>query len=242
MEPIQELTVLDVAAKCRSKKELYSVLTTEGDLYLPPLADWNQNYLWGIWNGDKLYIKWSEVKVIKVPHFEGLQIKKILAFAFEHFDVQQYIPDYEYRKEPNRDWICSLVHTLIQDEFKEFVAEKLSHREEKIIKEKNLGVTARPEIINIFKKYKAVSTSKGKSHFLLRPVARRNDNIGRLNEEEKAEENARIINDLKDKLDEMKTQITKYERDQEEAFVNKEKLVKLYDRGIIDSDGEYNEH
>ena len=73
-------------------------------------------------------------------------------------------------------------------------------------------------------------------------MARRNANIGRLNEEEKAEENARIINDLKDKLDEMKTQITKYERDQEEAFVNKEKLVKLYDRGIIDSDGEYNEH
>ena len=122
------------------------------------------------------------------------------------------------------------------------MTEKLSHREEKIIKEKNLGVTTRPEIIDIFKKSKAVSTSKGKSHFLLRPVAIRNANIGRLNEEEKAEDNARITNDLKDKLDEMKTQITKYERDQEEAFVNKEKLVKLYDRGIIDSDGEYNEH
>ena len=40
----------------------------------------------------------------------------------------------------------------------------------------------------------------------------------------------------------MKTQITKYERDQEDAFVNKEKLVKFYDRGIIDSDGGYNEH
>ena len=241
MEPDQELTILDVAAKWRSKKELYSVLTIEGDLFLPPIADWNQGYLRSIWNGDKLCIKWSDVKVIKVPHLEGLQVKKIIDFASEYFNVQQYIPDYEYTKEPNRDWICNLVNTLLQNEFKAFMTEKLSFREAKIIKDKNLGIIAKPEIIDIFKNSKSISTSKGNSNFLLRPVIKKNGRINRREEEEKAEENSRIIHDLKERLDEMNSQITLYERDQEVAFENKEKLAKLYEKGVIDSDGEYKE-
>ena len=241
MEANEELTILDIALKCRSKKELYSVLTTKGNIYLPPLADCNQNYLRGIWNGSKLYVKWSDVKVIKVPHLEGLRVKKILEFTFEHLDVQQYLPDYEYQKEPNKDWLCNLVHTLLHGEFRRFISTSMSQREAKIIKEKNLGVVARPEIINIFKNSRAVSTSKGKSHFVLRPVAKNNVNIQRRDEEIKIEEDAGVVNELRLKLEEMRSQIDLYEQEKGEAIANKDKLAKLYEKGVIDSDGEYNE-
>ena len=39
----------------------------------------------------------------------------------------------------------------------------------------------------------------------------------------------------------MNSQITLYERDQEVAFENNEKLAKLYEKGVIDLDGEYKE-
>ena len=52
----------------------------------------------------------------------------------------------------------------------------------------------------------------------------------------------RIINDLLERLEEMKIQITKYEIDKKEAFENKEKLAKFYNKWIINLDQEYNEY
>ena len=45
MEADEELNVMDVGAKWQSKKELYTILTTTGDLYLPPISYANQKYL-----------------------------------------------------------------------------------------------------------------------------------------------------------------------------------------------------
>ena len=47
---------------------------------------------------------------------------------------------------------------------------------------------------------------------------------------------------IREKLEEMKIQITKYEIDKEEAFENKEKLAKFYNKWIINLDQEYNEY
>ena len=40
-----DFNINDLAAKCRRKYELYSVLTTEGGVYLPPLQEATQKYL-----------------------------------------------------------------------------------------------------------------------------------------------------------------------------------------------------
>ena len=67
MESNEDLTVSDLAAKFKSKIEIYNVLTREGNVYLPPKQHSTQKFLREIMLGTKLYIKWNEVKVIKVP-------------------------------------------------------------------------------------------------------------------------------------------------------------------------------
>ena len=114
----------------------------------------------------------------------------------------------------------------------------MASREDDLIKQQNLQVRAIPEIVDILKRSKAVSTSKGKSHFLLRPVIKRKSkNLIKL-ENQKAEEDAKYANELREKLEEMKAKIDQFEQINEEALENKEKLFKLYQRGMIDSDGE----
>ena len=41
MENIAELSLIDLGIKARSKVELYKLLTSEGNLYLPPYKEWN---------------------------------------------------------------------------------------------------------------------------------------------------------------------------------------------------------
>ena len=76
---------------------------------------------------------------------------------------------------------------------------------------------------------------------MLRPVAKNNVNIQRRDEEIKIEEDAGVVNELRLKLEEMRSQIDLYEQEKGEAIANKDKLAKLYEKGVIDSDGEYNE-
>ena len=74
MEADEELSVLEVGAKWQSKKELYTILTTAGNLYLPPIAYAHQKYLRQICTGQKLYVKWSDVKIVKIPNIKGLEV------------------------------------------------------------------------------------------------------------------------------------------------------------------------
>ena len=54
METNQELSIVEVSAKLQSNKELYTILTKTGNLYLPPISYANQSYLRGVYNGQKL--------------------------------------------------------------------------------------------------------------------------------------------------------------------------------------------
>ena len=121
MENINNLTVNDLSVKFKSKIELYNLLTREGDIYLPPKQDSTQKFLREIMLGDKLYIKCSDVIVVKVPQYKGLHVKDILNFAASKINIKKYLPDYEYMKDPNREWLWNLINTLINKEFQEFI-------------------------------------------------------------------------------------------------------------------------
>ena len=49
-----KFTVLDVGIKAKSKLEIYWVLTTEGGIYLPPIKEWNYQFIRDIITGAKL--------------------------------------------------------------------------------------------------------------------------------------------------------------------------------------------
>ena len=52
----------------------------------------------------------------KVSQYKGLAVRNILKFALAHTNVDNYIPEYDYPKELNREWLYNVVNTLIQEE------------------------------------------------------------------------------------------------------------------------------
>ena len=80
------------------------MLTREGGLYLPPIKDSTQRFIRSLIRGEKEYIKCSSIKIIKVQ-YKGLTVRDIIMFAKTKIDINSYLPDYEYLKEPNREWL-----------------------------------------------------------------------------------------------------------------------------------------
>ena len=56
-------------------------------------------------------------KVIKVTQYKGLHIKDLLRFASSEVNIDRCLPDYENSKEPNREWLCNIINSLIAEEF-----------------------------------------------------------------------------------------------------------------------------
>ena len=232
------ITVNDLAVKCKSKTELYNVLMREGNVYLPPKQDATQKYLRELLLGKKSYVKWSEVIVIQVPQYKGLRVKDLLNFAESEFEIHDFLPKYDYNKEPNREWLCNLINSLISDKFKEFINIEIKRRNKELITNQNLGISARPEFIEIFRNSQSISTMKGKSHFLVRTPKPTKAQV-KMNklEEEKKEAYTKATLMQRD-LDSLKLKIKEFEFNQRESDMNADKLSKLYDLGLIDENGD----
>ena len=157
--------------------------------------------------GRKNHLKCSKIKVTNVPQYKGLAVRNILKFARSKTNIDEYLPEYDYSKEPNRSWLCNIVNTIIEEEFQNFIQIMIEERRKTLIESQNLGITAKHEFINIFRKSNAVSTVKGKSHFLARVPKLTNDKIkiAKLAEEKKEELDKKLdaygeIRRLKNKL------------------------------------------
>ena len=239
MQEFSEISIQQVGLKWRSKKEVYNLLTTEGGCYLPPLADSHYKYISQILVGDKKVIKWKDVKVCSVPHLKGLTIKDLLEFARTQVEVDIYIPDYEYDKTPNRNWIWNVINTLCQEEFQKFIDKRLSESVKHRIRMKSFNIKALPEFINIFQSSKNISTDNGRSHFLLKTAGKRKWEEVKKDDEELLRDTIKENKLLQDKIAGLQNSIAKYEANQEELLADRGKLWKLYEEGIVDSDGEY---
>ena len=104
-----------------------------------------------------------------------------------------------------------------------------------------MSVKALPEFISIFGKSDCVPVQNGKTHYLLKAAGRRkwsqmeDDNRDRLM---KAKDEAIRLNET---INSLQQKIEYYRNRDAEYLENKEKLVKLYQQDIIDSDGELKE-
>ena len=87
---------------------------------------------------------------MKVSHYKGLRICDILKFASTKINIADYMTEYEYSKEPNREWVCNVVNTLLSDDFKEFIDQRVNERKQSFIDTQNFRITAKPEFIQLF--------------------------------------------------------------------------------------------
>ena len=145
----------------------------EGGYFLPPLADSHYKYISQLFVVDKKSIKWKDVKVCSVPHLKGLTIKELIEFARTNFEIDLYISDYQYDKNPNRNWIWNIINTWCQVEFQNYIEKKISERSTFMIKMKVLNVKVLPEFMHIFQSSKNLSTEHWRSHFQLKAAGKR---------------------------------------------------------------------
>ena len=238
MEASSLFTVNDLATKFKAKSELINVLSREGNIYLPPKRDITQKYLRKLLHGEKLYIKWSEVIVINVPQYSGLRVKDLLNFAKSQFEIEKFLPDYDYNKDPNRDWLCNLINTVTHDKFNEFIDKKIKERNKKLINSQNLNINAKKEFIDIFKSSQSISTLKGKSHFLVRAPKQTKE---QLTIQKLTKENEDIISKtfaMKRELDILKNKLIDYDELDKQADLNARRLKRLLEMGLIDENAD----
>ena len=235
----KDITIEDIALHAKSKKEVYNVLSVEGGIYLPPIMDANRKYIQNIIRGFKKFLYTKNVKVVKVPQIDKLSIKEILNWGKENTEIEMYLPTYEYDKYPNRDWLCNVLNTLEYDKFQKLIKDSLKEREKMIVMKRGMNVVAIPEILNIFAKSNSVSLSKGKSHFLMRDLKSGRKRKHPDEEMKGVDDNDKKIEKMKSTIKSLEDKIDEYERNQNDLLNDRGKLVKLYEEGVIDSDGEY---
>ena len=238
MESSSGFTVNDLAAKFRAKFELINVLSREGNIYLPPKRDVTQKYLRKLLHGEKLYIKWSEVIYINVPQYDGLRVKDILSFARSQFEIHKFLPDYEYNKEPNRDWLWNLINTIASESFNKFIDKKIKERNKKLIESQNLKVSVNEEFIDIFKNSQSISTLKGKSHFLVRAPKQTKDQLMIQKLTLKNEDISSKTAAIKRELDILKNKVADYDELEKQADLNANRLKRLLGMGLIDENAD----
>ena len=236
MEESNIMTVNDLSSKFRAKSELINVLWREGDIYLPPKRDVTQKYLRKLLHGEKWYVKWSEVKVINIPQYEGLTVNDLIKFAESEFDIDKFLPEYDYDKVPNRTWLCNLINTIIPEKLNMLVDKKIKERNQKLIASQNLMINAKEEFISIFKNSQSISSLKGKSQYLVRAPKKTKDQLVIQNLVEENKEVMSKVSKLKKELDILQNKMADYDELQKEADLNAGRLQKLLEIGIIDAD------
>ena len=239
MEMNVDFTIRDLAVKCRSKTELYNLLVREGSIFLPPIQDSTQKFLRELMLGDKQYINCNKVRVISVPHYKGLNVKDIIKFTRLHTNIDDYLPNYDYRKEPNRLWLCNLVNSLIQKEFQQFIDIQIDKRKQHLIDTQNLSMKIKPEFEKIFKESKSLSIESGKSHFLTRPPIKSIDKIKLEKAKEETKNCYYQIDIMNNEIKNLKEKLESVENSRQEHEENLEKLSKLYEMGVIDENGNF---
>ena len=188
--------------------------------------------------GEKEYVKCSSIKVIQVQ-YKGLTVRDIIKFAKTKIDINSYLPDYEYLKETNREWLWNVVNSLIPNEFQKYIKIWEEKRREELLQSSNLAIRVKPEFLDIFKSSQSVSTIKGKSHFLTRnpKITKDKISISILNEEKKELE--RRSDAFQNEVKQLKNKLSRLEEIEKENEDNLDKLSKLYDAGIINEEGYY---
>ena len=80
MEEYAEITISELAIKCRSKKRSIVFLWNEGAVYLPPLNNTNHRFISQIIFGDKKYLKLSNVKICTILYYDKIRISDLVNF------------------------------------------------------------------------------------------------------------------------------------------------------------------
>ena len=91
----------------------------------------------------RVIIKCDDVKVIQLPHYEGINIESILEFAesYNNGEAMKCLPENkkEILKMP-RSYIANCIYTLVGEPFQDWANNKIEERNQKVVQDQNMSI------------------------------------------------------------------------------------------------------
>ena len=100
----------------------------------------------------------NQARHLAVPHYEGLELGEIFKYAVDKKEIHVYFPDCnaEIKKLP-RNFIVDLIYSAVGEEFRQWVANKIKARNQKVVEKQDLDLKLDPEILKAFQSSYSVS-------------------------------------------------------------------------------------
>jgi hypothetical protein len=168
---------------------------------LPAIQTVTIAFLKDILSNKKISIHLDNVRPINVPFYTGLSVEQILDFAGKYVDVQNAFPDKKETLKFERGYICNVIHSLVGEDFQQWVDDRVNARNKKVTVEGNKIIELDPIIAAVFQNSTAISTTNGRSFSMLKVGSKRRRTKSQidadiLNGNAKAAETTEAINKL----------------------------------------------
>ena len=106
------------------------------------------------------------------------------------------------------------------------------------MEKKEMKIRALPEFINLFKESKSTSTKNRRSHFLIKALGNKKWGNHVKNKREQLADAEKEVESLNFNIVKLEERLSKMQNIEDENNKHKDKLAKLYESEMIDSDGE----
>ena len=87
-------------------------------------------------SGEKKHIKADNIKHLAVPQYESLSVKQIKKFIAEHPEGLLYLPEEQEWEKLPKQWLCNVIHTVVDEQFAVWVKQRIKERNSGIVKQK----------------------------------------------------------------------------------------------------------
>ena len=159
----QKINAKTFAGKCKTKKEIYLLLTIDAKAFLPKCdclttckcmiyLQFNSflDFLKDLIAGVKKFILANEMVHLTVPQYEGLTLDDILEKWKGHQTLMQYLPiEREIIKLP-KQFVINVCYKIIGHPFDVWVKAKINERNAKLEEKQNLLISVDPRIAAVF--------------------------------------------------------------------------------------------
>ena len=185
-------------AKYRTKREVYRFLTHDCGAYLSSYETMTIFHLKDLMAGKRRRIKAVDVKVITVPHFKGLKVEAMFAWAKAFPEVMRAFPTIQREIDDlPRPYVANVINTIKPLEFATWVNRKVDERHEaRTVQQDNIQMDA--EINACYLASNATSVGNGMCHNLLKAGSKRRRTKQEINHVRQAE--AERLRDIEAKV------------------------------------------
>jgi hypothetical protein len=168
------MTAKEFAAKCKDKREIYHMLSHENGVYLSAYDTMTVWHMRDLASGTCQRIKGTDVCHLHVPQYEHLTVEHFLDFARRFPQVMMCLPVVEKEvKALPRQYIINIMYTVLGGQFSDWVDERVNARHDGVAEEGEMYIELDPEVAEIFRNSRAVSTNQGNSYNLMKAGAKR---------------------------------------------------------------------